>query len=173
MTISTDWGDHKMKGKIGILAVLLAFILIVPSVIAFSSSTEGRIGSIEPNAGNSSSSIIEQTMKNEIDQLTPINGKLALDLSSSNYFTENKGQWAEEMDFLAKTSFGAAEFNSKGFYYALSPSDKDVRDVVSFQFIGSKSIVPIGCSSIYTSNYFLSNDSTQWHAGVNNYAEIV
>ncbi|MCK5847903.1 MAG: hypothetical protein KAH01_01745, partial [Caldisericia bacterium] len=39
--------------------------------------------------------------------------------SSSSFFTENKGQWTEEILFIGNTDFGKVAFTNEAIYYQL------------------------------------------------------
>ena len=130
--------------------------MMIPSAAAFTAGSDERS---------------DRTLQSIPDNINK-GREVALDQSLFNYFTENKGQWSDDVNFLASTSFGSAEFNSNGFFYALTTPDGNAREVASFTFIGANQVVPIGIGPVSSSNYFLGEDAGLWQSGVNNYAEI-
>lgn len=127
------------------LALLLVIMLILPA-----SSVTG-----DPGPGSS----IEEAAW----------GRMALPVPSTDgHFTENLGQWDDEVRFLARTPFGEASFSKRGIEYNVAGHHV----MVTFQ--DGAPVGPVGMEEKgWESNYFLGDDPDRWVTGAQNFDEIV
>jgi hypothetical protein len=94
---------------------------------------------------------------------------------SMSYFTENRGQFQEDVRFVASTDFGKAVFyDSKVVYLLIACNDSKVIDTesITLTFPGSNLIQPQGLGvQSHKNNYFIG-DSSHWVVGARNYQSI-
>jgi hypothetical protein len=82
-------------------------------------------------------------------------------LTNRNYFTENQGQWDNNIRFIARTSFGTAALENDGISYNVIKEGGG--HVIKITFLNSLSTSPSGISPCgFGSNYFLGNDPEKW-----------
>jgi hypothetical protein len=123
------------------------------------------------------------------------------DKSNDGFFTENLGQWDEEILFVGETSFGqiglgkgSIFFNMKeiiktdevlpGYDKELNPMMDSLNDanmkmevqghVVKYTFENSNDVTPVGANpKIQLNNYFIGNDPDEWIQGARNFKSVV
>jgi len=98
-------------------------------------------------------------------------GLEALDGPALYHFTENLGQWPEEIAFTASTSFGSAAFTDKGFYYHLTTTDGGV-DVIGVEFVGGGAR-PVGEGLLEQRSNYLIGEAGSWVTGARSYEAIL
>ncbi|MDD5689349.1 MAG: SBBP repeat-containing protein, partial [Caldisericia bacterium] len=110
------------------------------------------------------------------------------------FFTENKGQWNNEIIFVGKTPFGRIGFGRESIYYELikfhkveeisnevlnpkpkpEPEPEIERYVIKQSFKNSNLVSPEGSGLLpHLTNYFYGNDPSKWIKGAKNYSKIV
>lgn len=97
------------------------------------------------------------------------------------FFTENKGQWNNEIIFVGKTPFGRIGFGRESIYYelikfhkveetsneVLNPEPEIERYVIKQSFKNSNLVSPEGSDLLsHLTNYFYGNDPSKWIKGV-------
>ncbi|MGA1872152.1 MAG: fibronectin type III domain-containing protein [Thermoplasmatota archaeon] len=122
-------------------------------------------------------------------------GKPGVDISGSGigYFTENAGQWAPGIEFVASSSFGSVGFGRGGMYYNLVERDIDIdlwtpgashgpdailkrceACIIRIDFEGSNEEGPVGAGLLaHRSNFFLGDEPSEWRTDVRNFNRIV
>ena len=100
------------------------------------------------------------------------NQELITDGKAEMYFTENKGQWNEEINYLARTSFGFIYFYTDKVVYEIP--DDETGYSISLSFEECRGGKPIGLERTgSSSNYFIGNDSEDWITEASDFGEIV
>ncbi|MCP4633301.1 MAG: hypothetical protein GY855_10280, partial [candidate division Zixibacteria bacterium] len=116
-------------------------------------------------------------------------------LSMPMAFTENQGQWDDQVKFRANVGGATMWFTDKGAYYqftrTIPKESNNTETVISDHFNESLDSIEtmmikasfvganlnpkmIGESIIeYKCNYFIGNDPNKWHTGVPNYQSVV
>ncbi|MGA1820128.1 MAG: fibronectin type III domain-containing protein [Thermoplasmatota archaeon] len=88
-------------------------------------------------------------------------------------YIENKGQWPEDIRYLAQTSFGFSAVASNGIRYGLVGDDGDL-NVIGYTFIDALDPETIGMKQLSTVyNYFRGNDPSKWVSGARAYEEVL
>ncbi len=103
-------------------------------------------------------------------------------VSNSFPFTENKGQWHENILFLSEQEGADVYFEKDRFHYQFThtpsyhagnkPINKEAKyHIFDAQFIGSNPYIQVlkGSTSKSYKNYFIGNDRTKWAPRVYNY----
>ncbi|MGA1820608.1 MAG: fibronectin type III domain-containing protein [Thermoplasmatota archaeon] len=86
------------------------------------------------------------------------------------FFTENLGQWSDEVRFSAMTGFGTAIFKERSVLFRLEHE----QTAMSVAFKGSEGAVPVGILDMgFPTNFFLGNESDKWVTGARSYERIV
>ncbi len=103
-----------------------------------------------------------------------------VEASGNDPFIENKGQWNEDLRFVAGTSFGSIGIGDGCIYYYIDSNmsaptlDEGTGYVVKVAFIGSEGGAPIGSIPLATRyNYFIGNDKSGWATDVESYSSVV
>ncbi|MDD4029473.1 MAG: SBBP repeat-containing protein, partial [Caldisericia bacterium] len=100
--------------------------------------------------------------------------------SSSNFFTENKGQWPEEVLFVGNTDFGKVAFTQEAVYYQLVkrfdkfalPSVIETQ-TIKLSFVNAQTPTIQGKTLLsHYNNYFIGNDPEHWGIHCNNYTQV-
>jgi len=104
------------------------------------------------------------------------------------FFTENNGQWNNEIIFVGKTPFGRIGFGRESIYYelikfhrveeisneVLNPEPEIERYVIKQSFKNSNLVSPEGSDLLsHLTNYFYGNDPSKWIKGAKNYSKVV
>ncbi len=121
---------------------------------------------------------------------TPTASANNLIVNSPMSFTENAGQWDENIKFRASAGAATMWFGSDGAYYQFARELSDFETVdksykqgpgefevlmIKASFVGARSNpVVVGRDKLdYKCNYFLGNDPSRWHTDVANYESIL
>ena len=100
--------------------------------------------------------------------------------SSSNFFTENKGQWPEEILFVGNTDFGKVAFTQEAVYYQLvkrfdeftSPPVIESQ-TIKLSFVNAQTPTIQGKTLLpHYNNYLSGNDPEHWGIHCNNYTQV-
>lgn len=152
------------------LALFLCIVLIAP-------------GSLSADIFDNSENEIEDKKTLVINDLktNPIE-------KTSDFFTENLGQWKTEFEFIGHTSFGQVAFGKDCVYFnfrEIQVQKMDLFDefsenievnsyVLKYLFQDACEVEPKGLKPLpHTSNYFLGNDPSRWVTDVLNYQEVL
>ncbi len=88
-------------------------------------------------------------------------------------FTENLGQWDDEVRFMIPTAFGRALLCRNGVTYNVAVGE-DTWYRVDVSFVGSTGAEPVGVGdSGFPTSYFIGNDPARWATDVRSYEEVV
>ncbi|MGA1793849.1 MAG: fibronectin type III domain-containing protein [Thermoplasmatota archaeon] len=88
-------------------------------------------------------------------------------------FIENKGQWSDDIRFLAQTSFGFSAVADDGLRYGLVGEDGGMK-VVGYTFTDALDPGIKGLSALPTSyNFIRGNDPSRWVSGAKAYEEVL
>jgi hypothetical protein len=116
---------------------------------------------------------------------------------NQGFYIENKGQWDEDILFLASTSFGHIGLGKDSVFFdvrdikeierrpkndfemidpmmeELPPELEITGHVVKYKFENARDIEPIGVDKLtQTNSYFIGNDSTKWASGVKTFRSV-
>lgn len=143
-----------IRGRI--IAVICTMILLVPGINLLSKETNGE---------------------NDVASYQKIESYIINDLSISNtFFTENKGQWDDDLYFIGEMGSGNVGLLSNGLIYnfrGTSTAQSTTGLNVKISFIECNDINPIGLLRTHTkNNYFIGNDQSRWASNVENFEEI-
>ncbi len=147
-----------------IVSVCLSFSLF--SLLAFPAEAVQNIQETENGTANLSIEKVSQVLSN-----------------SSNYFTENRGQWPEEILYIGQTDFGKIMFTQDAVYYQLIkttcissdiPSSSEIESqTIKLSFVNAQTPTIQGKTLLpHYSNYFIGNDQNHWGIHCNNYAQV-
>ncbi len=100
--------------------------------------------------------------------------------SSSNFFTENKGQWPEEILFVGNTDFGKVAFTQEAVYYQLVKKFDEFTSppviesqTIKLSFVNAQTPTIQGKTLLpHYNNYFIGNDPDHWGIHCNNYTQV-
>jgi hypothetical protein len=92
-------------------------------------------------------------------------------LSSSQYFTENKGQWNPEILYIGNTSFGRVSFTTSGIYYEIKQEQSE--KYISLSFVEPNIPTIKGSDLLLHHNNYMLGNLEKWAIGCKNYATIV
>ncbi len=170
-------------------------MVILLTIIMMAMSFSGTVQGMVPLNGTS--------FDNETISKTPFNSiQKDVEIQNGGYFTENLGQWDEEILFSAQTDFGNIGLGRGKVYYNIieapltdhfddmdrmeepmfsperfEPMDLDIKvkgHVLIYEFKGSNDGVPAGIDPLpHYCNYFIGNDETKWKGHVKNYRSVV
>ena len=110
-----------------------------------------------------------------------------------HYFTENLGQWNDDIHLITNTAFGQVGLGRGAVYYNILSGSNDVgvktrslekkncvespdftRQIVRLSFAGAEKAEPVGIEPLcHRNNYFIGNDSSNWITGVKNYRKVM
>ncbi len=107
-----------------------------------------------------------ETIKSTIDTTTAKSV-----LSSSQYFTENKGQWNPEILYIGNTSFGRVSFTTSGIYYEIKQEQSE--KYISLSFVEPNIPTIKGSDLLLHHNNYMLGNLEKWAIGCKNYATIV
>ena len=94
--------------------------------------------------------------------------------TTSGFFTENLGQWDNDLDLIASTPFGRAGFSSGCSYLDIRPERGSTGFILKYEFVGSDQVEPKGQDLLpHYNNYFYGDDKTTWYTEVENYHSVV
>ena len=89
-------------------------------------------------------------------------------------FMENRGQWDDDLEYVAMTSFGSIGLGKSSLYVNLPGEDKNEARVIEYTFPGSNDVNPTGIKpKNHLSNYFYGSDPQNWIRGVRSYESVV
>ncbi len=89
-----------------------------------------------------------------------------------NYFTENVGQWDDDVLFFGRCAFGAITIHDEGVVYSITDGRDTKRLQLGFHH-GRVSSFEVTGDLGFRTNYILGNDPTSWGIGARNYQEVV
>jgi len=99
---------------------------------------------------------------------------------STAFFTENKGQWPEEILYLGNTDFGQVFFTQNAVYYDLivkeeiHSASKQNPHTVKLSFEDNQTSIVQGTLPLtHYTNYFIGNNPEQWGIRCANYEKVV
>jgi fibronectin type 3 domain-containing protein len=117
---------------------------------------------------------------------------------NSGFFTQNHGQWNSSLLFTTKTTFGHIGFGIKCVYFHFSVIKKNndecnidiikmgiqqdnpqkeieaFRNTLKINFIDANDAIPKGFELLtHRSNYFKSNNRSNWITGIQNFRKII
>jgi fibronectin type 3 domain-containing protein len=122
-----------------------------------------------------STTAIAQSEKNRFPGVGSYETERASLQKSMSYFTENKGQFSENVSFVTSTDFGKAVFyDSMIVYLLIAYHDGQVigTESITLTFPGSNLIQPQGFGvQSHKNNYFIG-DSSHWVTGARNYQSV-
>lgn len=88
-------------------------------------------------------------------------------------FTQNKGQWNPEFQFIGNTPFGQIGFGKESIYYHLISSDKNQNQVVTLSLVNADMSQLQGIDTLpYAYHYFIGNNVDTWITNVQNFRKI-
>ncbi|MGA1793446.1 MAG: putative Ig domain-containing protein [Thermoplasmatota archaeon] len=108
--------------------------------------------------------------------------------SGNGYFTENLGQWDEDLYFVGDAGFGRIGIGSSSIYFDLegvetvsnivpmiqddiSPGPKG--NIVKYTFENANQVVPSGTGQLrHVNNYILGNNPDGWVSGARNFESV-
>ncbi|MCK5848430.1 MAG: SBBP repeat-containing protein [Caldisericia bacterium] len=107
-------------------------------------------------------------------------------ISSSQYFTENKGQWHPSIKYMGNTPFGRVAFTTNEICYEMKQTKDESDSAVSTEF--NKSVIPSeyitlsfvnsvtptlsGTKPLIHKNNYLFGPQESWAIGCNNYQTV-
>lgn len=114
----------------------------------------------------------------------------------TGYFTENRGQWREDILFTAYTDFGRVAIEKDGIFYEILIENEESKDlektlsdlenigssreeeirshVIKYEYHESSSIEPEGnIETSHVTNYLKGNDPNKWVRGARNFREVI
>ena len=153
-----------------------------------------------PSGGSEEIRFEERVLDNKMSK-EPGN-EVDLSGSTSGFFTENKGQWDDDLMFVAQTSFGRIGLGRGSIYMSMENYEEMERPehhlprsemeemtipeqvmeseyqmerhIVKYTFQGSNDVKPMGIDpKNHLSNYFIGNDPNRWARGVKSYETVV
>ena len=129
--------------------MMTAMMLVVPAIV------------IQAGAENE----YEESFYTETAQLT-------------GHFTENLGQWDEDISFIGDTGSGHLALGPGSAYLNLLKYEGDENEitgghVIATRFLGSTGCLPLGSNELsHKNNYFIGNDPQKWASGASNYRKV-
>jgi len=147
---------------------VLSIMLCVFVCISFQGSILVSLNSTKYPEVSHQPTILSQTetIKSTIDTTTAKSV-----LSSSQYFTENKGQWNPEILYIGNTSFGRVSFTTSGIYYEIKQEQSE--KYISLSFVEPNIPTIKGSDLLLHHNNYMLGNLEKWAIGCKNYATIV
>ncbi|MGA1848292.1 MAG: fibronectin type III domain-containing protein, partial [Thermoplasmatota archaeon] len=88
----------------------------------------------------------------------------------NSYFTENLGQWDDELCMVAGVPFGHIGLGSTGFIYDIAGQAEGKGCILRYELEGADTVRPQGIEELsHMSNYFYGNDPSDWISGAKSY----
>ncbi len=115
---------------------------------------------------------------NQMENLSPVSLTQAQEslARQRGFFTENKGQWGEDILFMGDTDFGRIIFTKKAVYYQkIHEKEQDVfsSNIIELSFVGAEIPNVEGLEVLpHYHNYMIGNDSSRWATYCRNFAQV-
>ncbi|MCK5848610.1 MAG: SBBP repeat-containing protein [Caldisericia bacterium] len=157
-----------MKKKVVAVFVCLFICLSLHRPISFAQTIHLNVVKQCKNQKVSSQHVILDKTKNINSTIDTTTAQSLL--SSSQYFTENRGQWDPEILYMGNTSFGRVAFTANGICYEIK--QEKYEEYIYLSFVKSNTPTIKGSDPLMHCNNYMFGYQETWAIGCKNHTTI-